>query len=163
MNSKRPIKVIHVKSWRDLPGAKEEAIENRKDKGTGIETKAYTSGVYGESDIKKRTIHIVDGAPKGALEHEKYHIEHGHRTPSKESEYVRQEMEAILYSYHKTGYPRTIKGYLKGIAETILWRRYKGYTKAGAIRIIQARINSMDVPERWIRDWDVVKREIMRA
>ena len=161
MAGKKEIRVIRVKSWRDLPGAKEEAIENRDSKVT---TYAYNSGVYGESDMKKRTIHIVDGAPKGALEHEEYHIMQNHKgTPDKESTYIRQELEAILHSYHKTGYPRTIKNYLKGIAETVLWRRYKGYTKAGAIRAIQSRLNKMDVPPRWIRDWEEVKKEIIRA
>ncbi len=139
----RKIEIKYVESKKDLPGD-------------------YGNIYEAVSDVKKGIIYITKNASKGTLEHEKYHMIKNHpNKPKYPTDYLRQELEAEFYAYGETGYPRQIKGRLIGFANDIMWRRYNNSPEE-TVNIIDNAFNNMSLPDRWIKDWDVIKSRITK-
>jgi len=127
----RPIRVVTVTRKRDLPPE---------------------SGRMPCADVTAHTIFVTRKTPKSVVEHERYHILKRHpRKPRDPVEYVRQEFEAMLYSYKKTGHPRHILHRLYGLTNEINHGLYR-YGWRDTYRIISAAMSKLDVPRGWLED-----------
>lgn len=137
------IKVYIVKDKKDLP-------------------RNYGKVYEAVSDTNKREIYITRNATNGTLEHEKYHIIKKHpNNPRSSSDYLKQEIDAELYAYKNTGYPKRIKSRLIGWANDIMWRRYRNST-GNTIKVFNSVINKNRIPKQWLDDWVEVKKKIIK-
>ncbi len=135
------VKVVWVDSWKDYPETSRQASN------LGV---AHGGKVYA---IKERT-------PASVVEHEKYHIEKGQdRKVTRKAEVdVRQELEAHLHAYRKTGSPKHILASLRAIAVRMVeWYR-KDWDEV--VGIIKDEMDKLDTPKGWRSDLHKLDLEI---
>ena len=139
--SKRDI--IEVKSWRDIP------VDFYP--GSGVE------GIY---DSKTGKIYIVKGSPESVKYHEEYHALKRHPDKPRDfANYVRQEIEAHLYSYGKTGRPKHLLQKLRAIFNDLIWHVYRVNPRKALDTIRVVIFEEYDVPPGWKEDFFKLRKE----
>ena len=141
---KRVFKVIHVKSWRDIP------CPPPKD-----------STLRGYSNPKTGTIYLVPGETKATEEHEKFHSIKRHPDfPRTYKTYIDHELEAWEYSWKKTGLGRHMKGTIASLFNNCLptYIKNKQVTPHRVMHYIGWKINHLDMPDTWKEDY----REVLK-
>lgn len=111
--------------------------------------------------IEGKTIYVSKDTPRSDMLHEVGHYKLGHniiKIPMSPSKYAFEEVEASLFAYKNTGYPRHIHMQLRGIFNDLTWREYH-ISKTEALQYIKNAIYKQKTPESWKDDYKLLRKE----
>jgi len=118
--------------------------------------------LHGDSArIQGKTIYVSKDTPRSDIFHEVGHSKLGHnvyKIPMSPSKYAHEEVEADIFAYNHTGYPRHIHMKLRAIFNDLTWREYK-IPKMEALQYIKNAIYKQNTPEYWKEDYKLLRRE----
>lgn len=116
------------------------------------------------AQISGKTIYVTSKTSKHSLEHEKGHYALGHNVlnyPAQARHYVREEIDANLYAYEKTGQPKGIITRLYGIFSEVK-HNYKIPTDL-IVSYIREQIIRKEIPPKWKSDFITFMRKYKKA
>jgi hypothetical protein len=140
----KPIRVKQLNNWREFP-------DNQGDS----KTKAMGSP-------KKRIVYVVKGKTTQSEKlHEIGHIVKGHSNSwnYKANNYIKEEIEANLYSYKRVGKPSHIHGLLRGLLLDLI-DHYKLSNKK-SMQIIGHWV-ALSKVKSWKEDYTELAKEVGR-
>jgi hypothetical protein len=113
---------------------------------------------------RKGHIYVLRGKDNDdVLYHEIYHYIKNHSVhPKNPNVYIRQELDADLYSMEKTGKRQHIKPELRAVGNDVS-RDYQ-LPMSKVIRMVSSELRKKDIPRTWKKDWNhVLKKDIYKG
>lgn len=151
MTIKKPIKVHQVKSFKSFPKDEDGTPQDRS-----VKAVAYPS---------KREIYVVKGkTSESDKQHEIGHVVHrdANDWPYKSEIFVRDELEASLYAYKKTGAPKHMLSRLRAIFNDLYRNHYK-ISAREALSTIGKELRRLPVPKSWLNDYQLLRQLVIKS
>jgi len=143
MNKEQGVKIIRVKDWENLP----EDFRTFGGKKLASDTMAFTNP-------KTREIYVLEDKPltEMSIEHEKGHlIKHHPAWNYKPENHVRDEIEAHLYAYQRTGKPKRLIMEIRALHQDLVQLYKIPFNRTRAI--IRRNIMRPNIPQQWKNDF----------
>ena len=111
---------------------------------------------------------IIEVCPKttrGQIAHEEGHYVLGHnlkRIPKTPSIYARQEIDASVYAFKKTGQPKRMKSTMRAIYNDLTHYEYNESSKK-AESTMDKIIKRKGTPAHFKKEWESVRKEIKKV
>jgi len=112
------------------------------------------SDIANVAEISGGKIYITSKTPSHSIEHEKGHYALGHDIsgyPTQARTYIKEEIEANLYAYKRTGQPKGLYQRLLGIFVEV--RDNYNVKPEYILDYMKEYLKKYDVPDQWKKDY----------